>query len=338
MWRLPPALFLLTGAAAFSPVPVFESYTGIPLANCFRQPILLRISSTTPPTLLAIAEGRTLPVNWCSSTEYPDTPDFLIAARRSTDEGATWGELINITHGNLDFLTALYDESGGGVVHLMLQQGDAGVVETTSSDGGLTWTPTANVSIDGADAFATVIPGVGHGLEIRNEFCWVESCGATVGRLVMPFVCTLKGPVSNDTACSNCRTCLIISDDHGATWRVGAVSTQEGTREAALVQGDTAVFNSPEAVIFAQERNLGPTPGTRLQAFSLNSGSGFQYLMNTSLPDVVTGNWTGVVSGTARFGEVQSARAKGGCGWSARGSPPSSPLFLHPFPSPPSPP
>jgi hypothetical protein len=68
------------------------------------------------------------------------------------------------------------------------------------------------------------------------------------------------------------------------------VSDQNGSREAALVQLDSAPFATMGAVVFASERNLGNLTGHRLNALSTDGARTFSREgMNPSLPDVVTG-------------------------------------------------
>lgn len=56
------------------------------------------------------------------------------------------------------------------------------------------------------------------------------------------------------------------------------------------------------AVIYASERNLGNATGTRLFSVSADAGATFSRSGTAAgLPDVVTSNWTGVVSGLSRF-------------------------------------
>lgn len=281
------------------PVTVFKSYQPAPSSECYRQPILMVLPKPAG-SLLALAEGRNN-ISYCSGTDYPDAPMFPIVGKTSTDAGASWGpEITILPAGNLDFLTSVFDPATG-VVHLMVQLGDDGVVYTTSPDGGATWSPAVNISIPGS--YASIIPGVGHGLAIDPAHCLDPTCGGTAGRLLMAWACTVSGPVSNDTACGNCRTCLLKSDDHGATWGLGAVSTQAGGREAALVQLDSGDWGTMGGVVYASERNLGATPGARLHAVSVDGGASFApqwYGTDAALPDIDTGNWTGVVSGLAR--------------------------------------
>lgn len=289
-------------AAAYPTAPVFASYhAGGASSNCFRQPILIPLPGGA---LVAFAEGRN--ITYCAGTEWPDAPDFPIVVKRSDDGGATWappGDGVEIMRGNLDFLTSVLDPATG-VLHLTVQLGDAGAVYTRSTDGGRTWAPPANLTVRGAtSAYATIIPGVGHGLAIDPARCPEPTCGGTAGTLLMPWACTLAGPVSNDTACSNCRSCLLASTDHGESWSLGAVSSNAGSREAALVQLDSAAWGVTAGVIYASQRNLGAAPGVRLHAVSLDGGASFNPLLegaDAGLPDVDTGNWTGVVSGLAR--------------------------------------
>lgn len=293
-----------TTALAASPpgVALWTAYTDA--TRCFRQPLLVR----TPTALLAFVEGRP-GISWCSGTDWPDAPDFPILLRRSLDGGATWAPQAELTRGNLDFLVAVYDEVAGRVA-LLVQLGDNGVVQLDSLDDGASWSAPRNASIAVPPGvqLASLIPGVGHGLQLSARYCLDPACGGRAGHLVLAFVATLIGPVSNDTACGTCSTALVVSDDHGETWALTAVSEQNGSREAALVQLNSADFATMGAVVFAAERNLGNATGVRLHALSIDSASTFaRYGIDTALPDVVTANWTGSVDAFARFDRDPSA-------------------------------
>ena len=219
-------------AADVSVVQLFAAYTGFP--DCARQPLLLRAGAD----LLVFYEGRPgiWPTDSCSGVFYPAAPDFPIYLRRSSDGGATWSPPANLTHGNLDFLVAVHDEARG-VVHLLLQSGDAGVLALESHSAGRDWSPPRALNLT-TPGLASLIPGVGHGLQVQGALCGRANptCSGAAGRLVLPFVATREGPVSNDTACGTCASALVYSDDGGRTWLLGAVSDQNGSREAALVQ------------------------------------------------------------------------------------------------------
>lgn len=184
------SLLFAASAAISSGAPtttaVFKSYqAGEP--ECYRQPILLAVPRP-PGTLVGISEGRNINnYSWCSGTEYPDVAAFPIVARQSSDYGATWTtESVTIMEGNLDFLTAAYDPNTG-IMHLMVQLGDDGVVYSSSKDAGTTWSAAVNVTIAGP--FASIIPGVGHGLVIDPAHCLDATCGGTAGRILMPWAC-----------------------------------------------------------------------------------------------------------------------------------------------------
>ena len=269
-----------------------------PTTRCYRQPLLVR----TPSALLAFVEGRP-GIAYCSGTDWPDAPDFPILLRRSLDSGTTWAAPQELTRGNLDFLVAVYDAAASRVA-LLVQLGDDGVIQLDSRDDGASWSAPRNVSVSVPPgiSLASLIPGVGHGLQIDARYCLDATCAGHAGRLVLPFVATLQGPVANDTACGTCSTALVVSDDHGDSWNLAAVSEQNGSREAALVQLNSQDFATLGAVVYAAERNLGNATGTRLHALSTNGGDSFRsFAADPSLPDVVTGNWTGCVDGFARL-------------------------------------
>jgi len=288
--------FYLVEAQDVSLRTLFTAYTGFP--DCARQPILVRSSRA----LLAIYEGRPgiFPHDMCSGVFYPSAPDFPIYVRRSFDDGSTWDSPINLTHGNLDFLVSVYDQVKNRVL-LLVQQGDSGTIQLESSDHGASWRAprVLNISSPGY----SLIPGVGHGLQVDGRLCRDTSCAGAAGRLILPFVVTKNGPVSNDTVCGNCATALVWSGDGGQSWTLGAISSQNGSREAAIVQlNSTQHPESTGAAIYVNERNLGAHPGERWHTTSLDSGVSFsQAGTDPDLPDVVTANWTGVVAGLARF-------------------------------------
>ena len=284
-------------SATFSSTQLYAAYTD-PDARCYRQPVLVTLPPRPGkhPILLLFAEGRN-GIAWCSGTFWPDKIDFPLFVRRSEDGGNTWGPRIQLIRGDIDFYTAAVAETGDIVVHV--QVGDSGIVAVTSRDEGRQWSPPANVTISNLASFgfASVIPGVGHGLTVAGAACGDGSCNSTAGRMIMPYVCTLNGPVVNDTGCIWCRTCLLVSDDNARSWQIEAVSPTNGSREAALVQLPSAVG----AALYVNERNLGATPGYRLFSRSTDGGVSFgQAGAAPSLPDVLTANWTGVVSGLAR--------------------------------------
>jgi sialidase-1 len=205
---------------------------------------------------------------------------------------------------------------------VFLQENSATILGSSSVDGGATWTVPVQVSISAPAGYSYTIPAVGHGIVVNSSLCdRAPACGGTAGRLLMPFVCYAAGASGDagaraagvrgsanagralDVACPGCYSCVAYSDDAGASWTIGAVSGQQGTREAALVQllNSAAPYPSVNAVIYASERNMGANPGYRLYAASADAGLSFAFSGSTSLPDPVTANWTGIVAGVSRF-------------------------------------
>ena len=195
-------------------------------------------------------------------------------------------------------------------VHVLIQENSTAVLHAVSRDFGETWSTPVQITI--SSTFAFQLPGCAHGIVVQGSLCSEPTCGGTAGRLLLPFVCHAKANglararATGDVACPGCFSCIVWSDDHGATWAVGAASTQEGTRESGLAQlvlgvaaGDGA---GAPAAIYASERNMGATPGTREHAVSLDSGASFSsFGTDPGIPDVDTKNWTGVVAGVTRF-------------------------------------
>lgn len=248
-----------------------------------------------------------MPLPVLSSGTSDGYPKY-INLRRSNDGGLSWSPLQTLFEGNPDFLTAVYDPATEQV-HVLIQENSTAVLHAVSRDFGETWSTPVQINI--SSTFASQLPGCVHGIVVQGSLCSEPTCGGTAGRLLLPFVCHAKasdlarGRVSGDVACPGCFSCVVWSDDHGATWAVGAASTQEGTRESGLAQlvlgvaGDGA---GAAAAIYASERNMGASPGTREHAVSLDSGATFSVFgTDPGIPDVDTKNWTGVVAGVTRF-------------------------------------
>ena len=162
-------------------------------------------------------------------------------------------------------------------------------------------------------------PGVAHGIQLTGDLCKEPTCGGLAGRLLVAYIChAAKGQQqlqqqpqpgsSGDVACPGCYSFLLHIDDHGASWHFGAVAAgaaSEGTREASLVQlaAGAAGYAGPLPSVYASERNLGASPGTRRHSISTDGGSSFSLEgSDSALPDGVTKNWTGIVAGAMRFG------------------------------------
>lgn len=148
-------------------------------------------------------------------------------------------------------------------VFLFLQVNGSVSVLLSSDDKGATWTKGQKIDID-LGRFKSVVPGVGVGIQIQGALCADTECGGKASRLVLPFICTDSSFVERvqGIACPGCHSCVLVSDDHGATWALAASSSQDGSRESSLVQ----LHSVSDARIYASERNMGNNTGHRLHA------------------------------------------------------------------------
>ena len=283
-------------AAQQGTVAVFEAYSGS-YPPCFREPVLLKTSSDGQ-SLLALAVGRNKSVDCSGAGDGP--PPFLIVLRASSDGGQTWGTRSTLlTSGGIDFLGGVWD--GASSAHLFIQDG-AKILHSTVAADGSSVSPLVPVTPKLPAGVASAVPAVTVGLRLRGDLCSEPTCAGAVGRFIIPFICHAAAPAaaaSRDVACPGCRSCLLLSDD-GNSWRFGAVSEQDGSREASAVQVAGAAAGG--AALWVTERAMGNETGSRLYALSADGGESFDaFGVDPALPDPVTANWTGVVSGASRF-------------------------------------
>jgi sialidase-1 len=185
---------------------------------------------TAAGTILAFCEGRKF--------SAADSGQIDLLLRRSRDGGRTWCEPQvvatepDMTCGNpcpvLDRTTGTvwlpFCKNRADGPERLICEGKAPrtVWLTKSTDDGVTWAPpweiTAAVKRPDWTWYAT---GPGHGVQLRS------------GRLVVP--CDHM-PAQNYRHSDPFRSHLICSDDHGATWRLGAVTADADTNECAVLE------------------------------------------------------------------------------------------------------
>lgn len=305
------------------PVEVFSAYTGYP--PCFRQPLLVP-TSPDGRALIAFAEGRNN--TYCSGTAdgYPK----YIVMKSSDDYGASWGPMTTLLVGNPDFLAAVYD-APTATTWLFVQQNSATILVSAVTDNGAAYTPLKQLTVPLPAGVTSAIPAVGTGVALDGALCGSKDCDGTAGRLAVPFICHRKAMAAaaarasrfgpGDVACPGCYTCLLISDDHGKSWAFGAVSEQDGSREASPVQVNSAAWGAGNAAaIYASERNMGNATGSRWHAASQDGGATFNpafFAIDAGLPDGCTKNWC-VGRGCVRLREEGRARCKRVCRVSPR--------------------
>ncbi|AHF16456.1 sialidase family protein [Niabella soli] len=200
-------------------VKLFErGYKGYAL---FRIPAIVRAKSGT---LLAFAEGR-----MCGSCG--DAGDINMVLKRSTDGGKTWGDLSVIwddggnTCGNP---VPIVDETTG-TIHLLMSWNNTRAFVTHSTDEGLTWSVpaeiTANVKDIGWTWYAT---GPVHGIQLTE--------GTYKGRLIAPTYTTATGLGNKSYSFA------VYSDDHGATWKKGALTKQGDVGECTVAETNAGLL------------------------------------------------------------------------------------------------
>lgn len=214
--------------------------------HTYRIPALVE---TTNGTLLAICEGR--------KTSSSDAGDIDLVLKRSTDAGDTWGPLTLVQEeGGTAAITignpAPVVDRRTGRVWLAFCRNNSRVFVTWSDDDGQTWAErreiTADVKLADWSWYAT---GPVHGIQLER--------GAHAGRLVLPCDHISTGSVWGSHA--------ILSDDHGATWRLGGVvDAQSGYQP-----NESVAVELVDGRVYLNCRNHG---GQKRRAFAVSADGG----------------------------------------------------------------
>lgn len=229
--------------------------------HTFRIPAVVRSSRGT---LLAFAEGR--------RGGAGDAGDIDLVLRRSFDGGRTFGPLIVVSRQGADTVgnpAPVVDPATGDIVLLSTRNAGSatesallgGTVSAADSrrvlvqrsvDDGASWTSprdlTESVKLPEWRWYAT---GPCHGIALHS------------GRLVVP---------ANHSVGTGYGGHVLLSDDGGRTWRIGAVdSSDDGVRA-----NETTVAELPDGTLYFNTRNQhGAAPGTRAYARSGDGGESF---------------------------------------------------------------
>lgn len=216
------------------------------------------------PALVTANDGSLVAVVDKRGNALGDLPNKIsIMAVRSTDNGVTWSNPVEVAAANDYGATygdpaVVLDEKSGELVCMFV--GDKGLWDSTpwarqnlyvskSSDNGQTWTSpkriTDQVYNDHTDWYAG-FAGSGHGLCTKN------------GRLM--FVLAIRPTSAQQPPLHNY---AIYSDDHGETWKL--------SENAATTQGDEAkVVELENGDILMSIRN--PQKGSRMFSTSKDGG------------------------------------------------------------------
>ncbi|MGW0883974.1 exo-alpha-sialidase [Streptomyces sp. NPDC002671] len=250
---------------------------------CFRIPAIVR---TNDGTLLAFAEGRVL--------NCGDAADIDVVVKRSTDGGRTWGPLRVVsegagdTHGNP---APLVDRDTGRI--WLAETYNTGRKDSAScsvpcdrtphlqysDDDGLTWSEPRDLSpeILPAEWNSWYATGPVHGIQLTH--------GQYAGRLVFGVNAeTWDGRITANHAA------LIISDDNGGHWRIGATDTWPIAADGTFRQKPselTLVERNDGAVLVSGREQDGTDLGHRTETLSRDGGSSFTAPFR-ALPDLYT--------------------------------------------------
>ena len=235
-----------------APIDVFVAGQGVAQ---FRIPALTR---TAKGTLIALAEARTDPAVDCGYK--------WIVARRSTDNGKSWGPLIDVvgrewTRWATGNAQPFFSAASGKVVVVVgskdLSHGgycEPGTAVFAVDDGGtdgVNWGPARNISssLSGAKGGPTLLPGPGTGL--------VLSRGAHAGRLLA--VGLAGGAYASEA--------LFWSDDAGLTWTVSAAEVGPGMDEANMAE-------LADGTVYLSMRNAHANASCACVAYALSTDGG----------------------------------------------------------------
>lgn len=209
-------------AAAAPPPPRLEDLfvSGTEGYTAYRIPVLLDAGKGT---ILAFCEGR--------KSSFEDHGDIDILLRRSEDGGHTWGKRQVVrddqeyTAGNPSPVL----DASTGIVWLLYCRNNRRVLVTSSRDRGSTWSApidiTGEVSRPDWSWYAT---GPGLGILLRS------------GRLLIPSDHKQESPDPRDAAFYHSH--VVLSDDHGASWKLGGVLGPRTNECTAVELEDGSVY------------------------------------------------------------------------------------------------
>jgi sialidase-1 len=211
-------------------------------------------------TILVFAEARSLSPH--------DLDPRRLVVRRSEDGGETWGPIAPVEPPDRDPdcdhtdpvpVAPSQGTAEGDVIVLFRSCGRLG--SARSLDDGLTWGPRTDLDIAPtdevpADIVGRLRAGPGHGIELRE--------GDVAGRLV----------VSTDFSTDGATlTQLLVSDDGGESWRVGAHLRSDDT--AGPNPDETALTELSDGSILVSARNGSTATPGRIQLWSSDGGETF---------------------------------------------------------------
>ena len=223
---------------------------------CYRIPAFV---CSTNGTLLAFCEGR---------TNVTDGSAVAIVLRRSTDGGQTWGAMTivqqegytnGVTIGNP---APVVDETTGKIF-LFFCRNTSQLFYTVSTDDGLTWSNRVDVTTNCIlDSWIGIGSGPGHGIQLQR--------GTQAGRLIVPGKHTLTSAIDGDH--------VTYSDDHGATWQLGASTNSVNDirpNENEAVELVSPALGGGSQIYFNSRNQVGTGYNNRCESWSINGGASY---------------------------------------------------------------
>ncbi|WP_306316416.1 MULTISPECIES: sialidase family protein [unclassified Streptomyces] len=266
---------------------------------CYRIPSVVK---TVRGTLLAFAEGRT---NDCS-----DAGDIDIVVKRSHDGGRTWSPLQVVnegagdTHGNP---SPIVDRRTGRIV--LAETYNTGRTDGKNCDVPCDRTPHLQYSDDDGQSWSKprdlsdeILPddfnswyatGPSHGIQLTH--------GRHRGRLVF----AVNAEAWNGSRVTANHAALMVSDDGGEHWRVGAKDTWPIADDGTFRQkpSEMALAERPDGTIYVSGREQDGTDlGHRTHTVSRDGGDSFARPFS-AIPDLYTPQVQGSVLAVGEDGD-----------------------------------
>lgn len=217
---------------------------------------------------------------FCEAREGGDASAIDLVMKRSTDDGKSWGELqvvqdkrgfaallqgdtSAITVGNPAPVVDQMDPAHPNRIWLPFTLENDRVFVTYSDDHGATWAQRREITDQVKKRpWGWYATGPVHSIQLQR--------GAHRGRLVVPADHRM-GQAGTDKGDLGAQA--IVSDDHGATWRLGAV---DDTYPDGLNANETTVVELNDGRLYFNTRDQhGEAQGTRGQAYSSDGGLSF---------------------------------------------------------------
>ncbi|TWU18743.1 sialidase family protein [Allorhodopirellula heiligendammensis] len=230
------------------------------------------------PAIVTAANGDLLA--FCEARQGGDASEIDLVLKRSSDQGKTWGgiEIVQpsdafrsfykdpsreISVGNPTPVVDHLDPEHAGRIWLPFTVENDRVFVTYSDDHGNTWAERVEVTDTvKKPEWGWYAPGPVHAIQLQR--------GLNKGRLVVPCDHRL-GDDGADKGANGAHA--ILSDDHGKSWRIGAV---DDTYEDDLHANETAVVELNDGRLYFNTRDQnGAARGSRGEAFSSDAGASF---------------------------------------------------------------